>query len=46
MLRQGQTLRDLYEERVKLLERYADITICEDGLRLEETIQKVLDALS
>lgn len=46
VLRQGQTLRDLYDERVRLLEKYADITICEDGLKLEETIQKVLDALS
>ncbi|MEZ3485345.1 MAG: shikimate kinase [Lachnospiraceae bacterium] len=46
VLRKGQTLRDLYDERVRLLEKYADITICEDGLKLEETIQKVLDALS
>ncbi|MGF0032365.1 shikimate kinase [Bariatricus sp. SGI.154] len=45
VLKDGQTLRDLYNERVALFEKYADITVCEDGLRLENTIQKVLDAL-
>lgn len=45
VLKDGQSLKDLYEERVKLFERYADITICEDGMELEETIQAVLDAL-
>ena len=45
VLRDGQTLEMLYNERVKLFEKYADITVCEDGLRLEETIGKVLDIL-
>ena len=45
VLKDGQSLKDLYEERVKLFERYADITICEDGMELEETIQAVLDAV-
>lgn len=45
VLKEGQTLEMLYNERVKLFEKYADITVCEDGLRLEETIGKVLDAL-
>ena len=45
VLRDGQTLKDLYDERVQLFEKYADSTICEDGLRLEDTIQKVLDVL-
>lgn len=44
-LREGQTLRALYEERRILFEKYADITICEDGLTLEETIGKVLEVL-
>lgn len=44
-LRDGQTLRDLYDERVKLFEKYADITISEDGLDMGETIEKVLEAL-
>lgn len=46
VLRDGQTLKDLYEERVKLLEKYADVTVCEDGLELEETIEKVLASLN
>lgn len=43
VLKEGQTLRDLYEERVKLFERYADYTISEEGCNLEETIDKVLE---
>ena len=42
VLRPGQTLRDLYDERIQLFEKYADITICEDGCRIEETIENVL----
>ena len=45
VLRDGQTLEDLYDERVKLFEKYADITVAEDGLSLEETIENVLDAV-
>lgn len=43
VLRKGQTMKDLYDERVRLFERYADYTISEEGLNLEETIEKVLD---
>lgn len=45
VLREGQSLKELYDERAALFEKYADITICEDDLRLEDTIQKVLDEL-
>ena len=45
MLKEGQTLKDLYDERTALFEKYADITICEDGLTLAQTIDKVLEAL-
>lgn len=45
VLREGQTLKALYDERVQLFEKYADVTVCEDGLKLEDTIEKVLDAL-
>ena len=31
VLREGQSLRDLYNERVPYFEKYADITVCEDG---------------
>lgn len=44
-LREGQTLKDLYEERTELFEKYADITICEDGTDLEGTIGKVQEIL-
>ena len=44
-LRDGQTLKDLYEERTVLFEKYADITITEDDLNLEETIEKVHEIL-
>lgn len=43
VLRGGQTLKDLYEERRALFEKYADVTICEDGLTLSETIGKVVE---
>ncbi len=45
VLKEGQTLEDLYNERTALFEKYADVTVCEDGLTLEETIDEVLDAL-
>ena len=45
VLREGQSLRDLYEERVPYFEKYADITVCEDGCRIEETIENVLNAV-
>ena len=45
VLREGYTLRDLYNERVILYEKYADITVCEDGCSLDETIGSVLDAV-
>lgn len=43
VLREGQTLRNLYDERIKYFEKYADIVVCEDGCRIEETIDNVLD---
>lgn len=45
VLKDGQTLRDLYNERTALFEKYADIVVCEDGLRIEDTIRNVLTAL-
>ena len=42
VLRKGQTLKDLYDERVVLYEKYADITIAEDGLNVEQTIEKIV----
>ena len=41
VLRDGQTLDDLYKERVPLYERYADITVTEDGLTPEGTVEAI-----
>lgn len=43
VLREDQTLRNLYDERIKYFEKYADIVVSEDGCRIEETIENVLD---
>ncbi len=45
VLKEGQTLFDLYEERIPLYEKYADIVVDEEGRSLEEGIQAVLEAL-
>lgn len=45
VLRPGQSLKDLYNERTALFERYADITVCEDGLDLDDTIKLVIKML-
>ena len=42
VLRKGQTLKDLYDERTVLYEKYADVIIREDGLNVEETIDEIL----
>ena len=44
-LREGQTLRDLYEERCVLYEKYAHVTVDEEGLGIEETVEKTLQAM-
>ena len=44
-LKEGQTLKDLYEERCALYEKYADIVVDEQGLGTEETIGAVLRGL-
>ena len=41
VLRDGQTLKDLYDERVPLYRRYADITVHEGDGALEETVQAI-----
>ena len=43
VLLEGQTLQDMYEARCRLYEKYADVTIAEQNLSLEETLQKVLE---
>ena len=42
ILEEGQTFFTLYEERTKLLEHYADLTVFVDGRKMEQTIENVL----
>lgn len=45
VLRKGQTLENLYNERSILFEKYADIVVDEDGCTIDETIERVSKAL-
>ena len=45
LLKEGQTLKDLYEERVPVYEKYADIIVDEDGKNLEESLKAVLETI-
>lgn len=42
VLGEGQTLQNLYEERVPLYEKYADITVDESGLDVEQTMEQIV----
>ena len=44
VMREGQTLEDLFREREVLYRKYADLTVKEDGRTLEETAGAVCDA--
>ncbi len=41
----GQTLLDLYEERVPLYQKYAHVSVKTDGLEIGEVLEKVLQSL-
>lgn len=45
VLKEGQTLKDLYEERTALYEMYADMIIDEENLTVEMTISKIVEAI-
>jgi shikimate kinase len=45
VLRNGQSLKDLYEERVPLYNRYADVVISEENLNIEQTVQKLSETV-
>ena len=45
VLKEGQTLYDLYEERTPLYEKYADVRVSEDGLSVEETVEQLVNKL-
>lgn len=41
VLRKGMSLRDLYDERVRYFEKYADITIDEEGKSLGDVVDEL-----
>lgn len=41
VLRDGQTLLDLYKERIPLYEKYAHITVDSEGLGVEELMERI-----
>lgn len=45
ILREGQTFKALYDERTGLFEHYAHITVCQDYMDLEQSVDAVLTAL-
>jgi len=45
VLREGQSIQDLYEERILLYEKYGDLTVAEEGLTMEETVEAVIQEL-
>lgn len=46
LLKEGQTLSGLYEERTPLYEKYADIVIDEEGKDLEASLEILLETLN
>ncbi len=46
VLKDGQTLKDIYDERCRLYKKYAHIIIEEDDHGIEETLQMVLDKMN
>ena len=44
VLKDGQTLYDLFMERTPLYEKYADIRISEEGLNVEQTVELLVNS--
>ena len=45
VLKDGQTLYDLYMERTPLYEKYADIRVNEEGLNVEQTVEVLIEKM-
>ncbi len=45
VLKQGMTLKKLYEERTPYYDRYADVVLDETGFNLEESVDRLIDML-
>ena len=46
VLKDGQTLHDLFLERTPLYEKYADLRVSEEGLNVEQTVEILVDKLN
>ncbi len=46
VLRDGQSLKDLYDERIILYEKYADIIVNEENKGIEATLENIIEVLS
>ena len=46
VLRDGETLEEMYDERCRLYEMYADVVVKEDGSSIEETVERIADELN
>lgn len=44
-LEKGQTLGDLYNQRIPLYEKHADIIIEADGLTVEEVVERIMEGV-
>lgn len=45
VLKDGQTLYDLYMERIPLYEQYADVSVSEEGLGVEQTVELLIEKI-
>ena len=46
VLRDGETLEEMYDERCRLYEMYADVVVEEKGCSIEETVERIADELN
>ena len=46
IIRPGESIDKMYESRSKLYEKYAEITVTEEGESIEETIRAVIRELT
>jgi shikimate kinase len=46
VIRKGQSLSELYKERIQLYEKYADVIIDENGCNVEKTVSKIISRIN
>ena len=45
VIKEGESIEEMYDIRSKLYSKYADITICEEGYTIEDTVQAIVNSL-